>query len=392
MQTLQKRLIAGSAGVFCFGAIAVSLTFVVEYKPWGVPDSRRAEYEAKVSDIKRHTELMKGLISTKRPIAKVPGKTFDFGMLDPHSTATHQFQIVNEGEMPLALEVLETSCKCTVGKLNSNIVEPGQATYVTMTWNTGYQNDEYEQTAVVKTNDPALKQFRLSVRGEIRAEFVVPEVVELNPSDIAELANGSFVVYSQLWDDFTVTSVESELQGFEWAAEPVSLTIPELHDTEPKSAWKIQILGLSNKYGEFEETLTVTVRPSKGDEVKRELTCKGRVRAPIGFFSPNLHRTEGLDLGVVPSGKEQQFHLIVRARGAERRTIKVLDVKPDELRASIAPTSTEGAYRLTITIPENCPMVVFNRDSQHGYVQVGDPEDNGYSNWFPLRGVVSKAK
>ena len=33
-------------------------------------------------------------------------------------------------------------------------------------------------------------------------------------------------------------------------------------------------------------------------------------------------------------------------------------------------------------------MVVFNADSKHGYVHVGDPNDETFSNWFPVVGAV----
>ena len=72
----------------------------------------------------------------------------------------------------------------------------------------------------------------------------------------------------------------------------------------------------------------------------------------------------------------------------ESRSIDVLDIQPAELQATLTPMSTAGSYQLTITVPADCPRVIFNTDHKRGYVQVGDPQDKDYSNWFPLIGAV----
>ena len=97
----------------------------------------------------------------------------------------------------------------------------------------------------------------------------------------------------------------------------------------------------------------------------------------------------GEPFGTLVAGKAHRFNLVVRARGAGERKIEVLDVQPPELRASLVPMPTEGSYRLTLEVPEDCPMVVFNTHQKHGYVHVGDPRDkDNFSNWFPVNGAV----
>ncbi len=267
------------------------------------------------------------------------------------------------------------------------------STEVTMTWNTGYQADHYQQTATLTTNDPLAKSITLTVSGEVRAEFITPDSVDFKTSDRAELTESSFVVFSQLWKSFTVENIECDLDGFEWNAEPVASHVPELVDREARSAWRIRVFAFSESYGEFKGNITLTVRPDTGAaDVVRSLACAGKVRAPIGFYSPDIHKTEGLDIGTVVSDKEHEFHLVVRSRSDHDRKIEVLDVKPEELSASLTPLSQPGSYRLTLTVPAGCPMVVFNADQQHGYVQVGDADDKSFSNWFPLYGAVATVK
>ncbi len=390
MNSLAKVLACGFFGVIVFAAIALLLTTTVTYHPFGVPGSRRVEYREKISQIEKYAALAKQADAVTRPVAVTADTVFNFGMVDPHSTLSHSFVVRNEGELPLQLTVRETSCKCTVGKLGSQLVLPGGETAVTMTWNTGYQADDYEQIAIVSTNDPLRKEIELKVNGEVRAEYVLPNEVTFEASDPGKPAETAFLVYSQVWDDFEVASVDSDLKGFQWAAEPILPDDVSLLDAEAKSAWRVNISSSGNSRGRFAGEIKLTFNPIDGSKgVTRELTASGKVRSPISFYSPDIHRNEGLDIGTLASGKEYLFHLVVRSRGDLDRKLGVLDVKPDELEAFVKPfPSQPGSYRLTLKVPKDCPMVTFNANTKHGYVHVGDPDDETFSNWFPVMGAV----
>jgi len=312
-------------------------------------------------------------------------------MLDPHTTASHTFVIRNEGQDPLALEVQSTSCKCTTGNLSKGLLQPGESTDVTLEWNTGYESEHYAQTALLKTNDPLHQTIELTVKGTVRVELTAPQSVAFQKADVAEQTRASFLVFSQLWDEFTVADVSSDLQSFEWTAQPVSPDIVELADRHARSAWEITVYTTPLDYGDFAGKADIVVQPGDGsDPIHRSVECAGHVRSPINFYSPELHKTDGLDLGTLEAGKKYQFNIVTRARGDLDRQIEVLDVEPDALQASIKPMSTKGSYRLTLTVPEDCPMVMFNADQKHGYVQVGDPQDRNYQNWFPIYGALVK--
>ena len=392
VKSLPKVLFSSLAGMIVFGAISAILVLTVTYLPYGVPESRREEYEDKIAEIKEHQELLRNADDTQSSVAIVEQTKFDFGMVDPHTTLSHSFRITNNGDLPLALEVQKTSCKCTVGDLATNLVPPGESTDVTMTWNTGYQAESYEQTATVATNDPLQKTIELTVKGIVRAKLISPPKVVFGATDPGKPAETSFVTFSQLWGDYEITDVKSDLVGFSWSAEPVAPDDVSLIDKEAKSAWRVNLVSVGNRRGSFSGNLRLTFQPNDGSKPEvRQVDATGKVRAPINFYSPDIHNTEGLDVGTLISDKEHAFHLVVRNRVESERKLDVLDVKPEELEADLEPLSKAGSYRLTIRVPKDCPMVIFNRDSKHGYVQVGDPSDETFSNWFPLRGAVVAA-
>ncbi|MGI9473210.1 MAG: DUF1573 domain-containing protein, partial [Rubripirellula sp.] len=183
MNQFSKRLAAIFCGVIGLGAAASAFTLVVEYKPDGVPDSRREEYDAKIAELDLRDQLLKTTPAEERPIVVVTSKSHDFGMIDPHTTASHKFEIRNKGQAPLALDVGSTSCKCTAGDLEDSLLQPGESTFINLTWNTGYQAEDYEQTAYLITNDPARKNIELKIRGEVRAELIAPDSVTFPKTD-----------------------------------------------------------------------------------------------------------------------------------------------------------------------------------------------------------------
>lgn len=389
MKSLPKVLIFGFAGLVALALFGLLLTSTITYLPYGVPKSRLQEYDQKVKEIKRYAEAAKNADITASPVVSISKKTFDFGMVDPHTTLSHEFAVRNEGELPLELAVKKTSCKCTIGKLKNSIVLPGEETVITMTWNTGYQADEYKQVAFVTTNDPLQKSLELTVKGEVRAQFVVPEQIAFNTTDPGKLSEASFIAYSQLWDDFAIQKIQSELKGFDWVVEPIDLDDVALADREAKSAWRVKVSSLGNKRGKFSGVMKLVVEPSDGSEViEREIAAEGKVRAPINFYSPDIHPRDGMNIGTLVSDKEHEFHLIVRARSEDKRDIEVLDVEPKIVKADLVALSQPGSYRLTLRVPKGSPLMIFNRETEHGYVHVGDPKDDTFSNWFPLLGAV----
>lgn len=382
-------------GAFCLftGALALAVT----YKPYGVPDNRRDEYESLVEKAKVRNELVMKADELDNPLASFNKTTHDFGLLDPHTTNSYDFRVTNKGNGPLTLDIRETSCKCTVGKLGGNILLPGEKTIVTLTWNTGKQAESYEQVAIIETNDPVTPIHELRVKGVVKAEVVMPEEVAFTKQSVGEVAKASFNVYSQLWDDFEITNVEffsatgDSVEDFFWVTNPASTSDPELAEASPKSAWTVELTHTVLKHKGYQGRVVVTMAPSSGAEsVNRAVSYVGSVRPPISFFSPVIDSRSGLDVGTLNSGEEHQFYVTVRANGDPDRKLEVLEISPPELLTTLTPTKVRGDHRLEIKVPADCPMIMFNRGDKHGFVHVGDPEDESFDGWFPLVGAVVK--
>lgn len=385
-----KRIALTALGLLTIMGGVASLTQVVHFAPDGVPLARRAQYEAKVAQISLNNLHQTEAVPTTRPIATIQERQYDFGLLDPHATASHGFVIQNTGNQNLVLESVGSSCKCTVSSVEAGILAPGESGAVTVTWNTGYQSEAYVQSALIKTNDPLNSEIELSVRGTVRAQLVLGiETLPMPESDRGKLAESSTYLYSQLWDDFRFESVTSDLPGFQWSVEPLPTEALPVADLQASSAWRLNIMTVGHQVGPYQGNVKLKIVPSNGgDPVEKELAVEGRVRAPIAFVHESLDGEKGLDLGLITRGQTYSRSLIVRVRDDQFRHVDVLDIEPKALQASLVPTRQRGAYRLTITAPSTAELAAFNRQEQHGFVQVGDPHDRSFQNWLPLYGAI----
>jgi hypothetical protein len=387
MSSFSNRLLILFGGLAGVAVGTSALLAVVEYKPWGVPDSRREEYEELVAKIDRAAETREQYANRSRPIAFAQGPIHDAGLQLPGSTGSHTFQIRNDGSEPLKLNVQDPASSLQVS-LEPGEVDAGQTANVNVSWTNKGEGTDFQHLVTITTNDPLTPSIELKVVGKLRAKLIVPETVALADADPAVQTSGSFVVYSQVWNGFEVTDAKSDLANFQWHAEPMSANDPELAGVDATSAWRVRVWTTAMEYGRFAGNLTLKIQPNDATEETRALTLNGRVRPPIVFYSRDIHMADGLDMGTMFSGKEHQFHMLVRVRGEVDRRIEVLDVQPKELKAELVPQSSPGNYRLTVTVPADCPLVVFNLPSKHGYVEVGDPDDKQFRNWIPLHGAV----
>lgn len=390
MSRLSKSLLGIFASILFVGIASAGLSLVVDYKPYGVPDARRAEYEDKVAAIAIASQKREAAAKGPSPSATTAYTRHLFGMLDPHTSASHDFPVTNDGEAPLILEVNDTTCKCTVGKLGQRVLQPSESTNVTMTWNTGYQADHYEQSAQIVTNDPNRPAINLTVEGTIRAQLVAPRIVSVGKANPGAVNRGSFVFYSQLWNECVVDDVQSEDGNLVWEIEPVDVTTePSLSDAEASVAWRVNVTCVSPDSGKFALPAKLIVRSTEnGDVVERDIEFRGRVHQSISFHGPLLDSRTGLDVGTLVNDRDHTFRLLVRQRAGLEKDLEVLKTEPSGLKVTMKPVGRRGDYQLTVVVPKGCKPVLFNLDSKQGFIEVGNAETPGLSNWFPVQGAV----
>jgi hypothetical protein len=391
MKSIGYRLLGIFVVVFCVLGGFSLLALNASMTPDGVRSKAQLiAYKKKMDQLLTEQERREQGLNFPKAKAVVVQSDHDFGMLDPHTTATYAFEIQNLGEADLFLKAGETSCKCTVGTLGAETVPPGYSTKVTLEWNTGNQIEDYKQTALVHTNDPDNPTLELTVHGKVKTELSLADAALTFPAtDLSKEVQVSTYVYSQLWDEFIVESVTADIPGFQWSVEPVPEIEMPLGNLQAKSAWKLKVSAFPTTSAPYSGSLKLVAVPIAGGEpIERELTLSGKVRNRISFQDPEIHDQKGLELGIMSTGREHRRSVIVRVRGELSGPLQVLDVKPDQMRAELRETGVKGTYRLTVIAPKDATTKIFNLAKSFGYVHVGLPDDRAVSAWLPLSGAI----
>ena len=395
-----RKLTLLFVGVVGFAVIAGATTLSVQWKPWGVRDHQRDEYEQVVANLRTHAALREKLETQPHAEVRVSSDHFQLGVLQPDQVLSCQIELSNAGSMPLMLEPKQAKVGGLSFRLNESSVEPGEKTSAILSGNANdFYDDESDaseadeslpsvyNTVVIETNDPLRPTVTLLVTGRHASPLVVPDVVQLDASDPGVEKAATFSVYSETSDEMQVTSLHLKSgQELDWLNDDSVNSSLNLPDTS-RALNAIRLAHTAFEYGKFNH-LVVLVAKVDGEEVVQEFSLKGKVRSPIVFISPKLDKRDGLNIGTIQSNEESKEYVGVKIRGDEWRELAVLDHRPVELNASLRKLKLKGSYQLTLTIPKDCPTVIFNRNDHHGYVKVGDPKDPQFSSWFPIVGAV----
>jgi hypothetical protein len=131
------------------------------------------------------------------PKAVVVGSAdFDFGVGERNTPQQHEFEIRNDGNAPLKIDVAHTTCKCTVADLAKQELAPGESTKVRLEWEAKGYLDEFTQSAELHTSDPAQPILRLTIHGRIiQTVRPEPEEIQLPSLSVNEDATATVKLY-----------------------------------------------------------------------------------------------------------------------------------------------------------------------------------------------------
>lgn len=161
-------------------AIGAALGVALGYRDVGkvetslTPPSRPGDEAAPSASVNAGPEKA----ASRWPQASVDAATYDFGVMQRGSTQSHEFVFKNTGDAPLTLRVGRTSCKCTLGDVANEPLQPGETCPVRLEWIARSMPGAFRQTATVETNDPRQPSVELTVEG------MVAEVAGLEPKEL----------------------------------------------------------------------------------------------------------------------------------------------------------------------------------------------------------------
>lgn len=136
----------------------------------------------------------------KNPQVELPdGSTYDFGTMAPGTKGEHTFVIKNSGEGDLKLRLGATTCKCTLGTLDNDVLKPGEQTEVRLEWDVKTDAKSFGQSAQLLTNDPNHYAIDLKIQGRVVGDLeMIPDALTFGDASADETVTLTAKVYSYM--------------------------------------------------------------------------------------------------------------------------------------------------------------------------------------------------
>lgn len=293
----------------------------------------------------------------------VGGERYDFGKMDRYGKGEHSFVIRNVGNAPLKVTLGNITCKCTVGSLGKNQLEPGEETSIKLEWEAKTTEAYFEQSAEVLINEPERSSIHLQIAGRV-IDVVRPDRMRIFMPDIS--ANETTETRLNL---FAFRGDKLEVVKHEWTkpetAEKFDVSYRSL-SAEEFSAQPDVVAGVEVTIkvrpglplGEFTQDLKLTT--SFFPELAPiEIPIIGNVVSDISIAGPRVVADRFIvGLGTVPrsTGAKSTVYLIVKGPYREETKLQLESVTPSgEFTATLGEPQRDNPrvvrYALTIEIP-----------------------------------------
>ncbi len=246
------------------------------------------------------------------------GTSFKFGTMKHGTTMTHKFPIKNVGTAPLILKNTGSTCKCTVGNLNKEVLMPGESEMIELEWRGVAVNPTYAQTATFQTNCLKHSEIKLQVEGAVIDSFVI-KPSEINLGDFSSDAGAS--------REFSVFCYTEgvDLQRFEWSSPDSAKYIKLSHsefspseDPDNAKALKAYRVKLDVLPGVTVGNFSGNVMLQTNNELDRlELRVGGRSVSDMSIIAGSLYSPESgilnLDKVSAADGFSMSVWLVLRS-------------------------------------------------------------------------------
>jgi hypothetical protein len=310
-------------------------------------------------------------VSDTRPSAQVTQQKHDFGVVNPGASGSHDFEVRNTGTEALNLSggpAEDAAIRCEA--LQPSIA-PGEMGTVRVTWNTGLDGPPlFERQASVQTNDPLRKTITFTVSGTVRMLLAAePGGIffrELDPRHPS--ASATTLVFSQVWDAFSIADVTCSLAGATWTIEPADAAA--LQDCDAKCGYRVTVTTpMSLPGGPFRNLLGLRVSAPQADKAgsptvdKLQLPITGRVLRRLALYGEGLEGGN-LDLGRIRPGQGRRHRLLAKVRDPEPKVrVASLRTKPDFLKVHLQPLRSDdpecGLYEFVVEVPADAPPCIY---------------------------------
>lgn len=295
------------------------------------------------------------------------GVQFNFGKMSRKAEKSHTFVLKNIGNAPSKVELVGSSCKCTVGKLSKNKLEPGESIDVTLTWNANTDQHEFGQSAKLLTDDPAFPEIQLTISGLVEEQvFLDPEAFALGDISSTESVTRKFFVFSDY-------ETPLEIKAFRVTEESNKDRIHFQHSVRKVTPEEFPNLD-SNYVAEVDVTLdagmptgpmysSILIETNVDSPQVHEMQLSGRVHSQVRIIAGLNYNEEKnyISIGRVKSseGKIIKFLVAVRDEHPSDVKLEIASIRPSEsIEGRVGPANVQAdqaIFPVELEVPKGAP-------------------------------------
>lgn len=94
-------------------------------------------------------------------------RAHNFGTITQGEVVSTTFELTNEGERPLKIRKIKSSCGCTATKPSSDEIAPGETETIEVTFNSAGKRNQVTKHITVVANDPLSPVTRLTIQAKV---------------------------------------------------------------------------------------------------------------------------------------------------------------------------------------------------------------------------------
>ena len=273
-----------------------------------------------------------------QPKLAVDSEKHNFGVMDSKASGKHNFILTNKGTAPLRISEGQSTCKCTVSKLEKPEIPPGESAKVTIQWKGKGFFGSFSEDAVIVTNDPQWPRLVLTIEGRVTAAVrAVPAELVFSRLTAGEPETAAVRVFGYRAETLQLTGYEltdpQTADHFEVTFGP----LPSDQVEKEKDAKHGYLVGVAVKPGLPPGPFRQTIRfeTNLKDDPTLDVPVHGTVGSEISIVGRGWHRETGVfTLGTVDGAEGAERTLLLIAKGSHRKEVqfKLIEAFPDLLR------------------------------------------------------------
>ncbi|MBZ0254580.1 DUF1573 domain-containing protein [bacterium] len=151
-----------------------------------------------------------------QPSLKLNEETHNFGKAAPFEKLQHDIIITNDGNEPLEIINVGTTCGCTAAVPSATHIPAGATSIVSVTMTAASGTTRMEKQVKIISNDPKQKEVRVTMIADVRNMWTFSPVSSIKFNDVPYNAERTETVYLSNTDNtpFKVLDIQSDRAEF----------------------------------------------------------------------------------------------------------------------------------------------------------------------------------